>query len=282
MAITTSCGRSPAPSTRPGCSFALAVEARRGLVEDEDARVRQQRAGDGTRWRCPLTAARLAPHHRVVLLRESWTNSSQCAIRLTPGCRRGRLRLRIRDVLGHGSVEQEVVLQHDAEVAAVVPQPHISRSRRRPARAPTSAVERHDERDERALAGPARPTSAVVVPAGVERDALQHRYAGLYSNATSSNRTSPSSSGNEARDASSWSRRHLLQLADAVEPAKASEICVRSTRSGPPRDGHGREEQYMMKSPSVIAPDRIDRPPRRSSHRRRDDDGGPAVLRKCP
>src|SRR5262249_34867279 len=102
--------------------FALAVEARRRFIEDEDARVRENRPCD----RHPLTlTAREADapvtNDRVVALLECLDELvavSDAADRLDFIAR--RMRTGISNVLGHRAIEEEVVLQHDAEVRAVV------------------------------------------------------------------------------------------------------------------------------------------------------------------
>ena len=116
------------------------------------------------------------------------------------------------------------------------------------------------------LPEPLDPTSAVVVPAGAWNETpLSTGTPALYSNSTCSNRTSPSSSGNEARDASSWSSVAIcFNSRMRSRPANASLICVPIDAI----DTTGAtviavKNRYMMKSPSVISPDRIDWPPTR-------------------
>src|SRR5439155_27334535 len=107
--------------------LALAIQARGGLVEDQDAGVGEDRAGD--RYALALPARQ--PHaaladDRVVTLREAADELvavGDAADVLDLGA--GSPRPRERDVLGHGAVEQEVVLQHDAELRAVVVQLEI-------------------------------------------------------------------------------------------------------------------------------------------------------------
>ena len=100
----------------------LGVDRRGRLVEDQDARVDQQRAGD--RDPLPLAAReRLAAlaDQRVVAVRQP--EDELVRVR---GARRGDdLRARrvgpaVGDVLGDRAEEQERLLQHDADVAAVV------------------------------------------------------------------------------------------------------------------------------------------------------------------
>src|SRR5262249_23127623 len=98
--------------------FTLAVETRRRFVENENARISQDRTGD--RDALPLAAGQLhttLTDHRVVALLEP--AHELVAVRDV----RGRANLLIRragfaerDVLLHRAVEQEVVLHHDADV----------------------------------------------------------------------------------------------------------------------------------------------------------------------
>ena len=62
-----------------------------------------------------------------------------------------------RDVLLDRAVEQEVVLHHDADVRAIVAQPHVGDVVSVDEHAAAlRMVERHDESDQRALAAAAR------------------------------------------------------------------------------------------------------------------------------
>ena len=99
--------------------LALAVEARRRLVEQQDARVGEDRARD----RDALALAARQPDaaladDRVVPLLEAVDELVGVRDAAHPldvfARRRGRS---VADVLGDRAVEQEVVLQHDAEVA---------------------------------------------------------------------------------------------------------------------------------------------------------------------
>ena len=105
--------------------LALAVEARRRLVEDQDPRVGQDRARD--RHALALAARQLhaaLADDRVVLLLEpvdELVGVRDAADR--PDLLEGRVRAAVADVVADGAVEQEVVLQHDAELRAVVAQP---------------------------------------------------------------------------------------------------------------------------------------------------------------
>ena len=105
--------------------LALAVEARRRLVEDQDSRVGEDRARDGDAL--PLSAGQLhaaLADDRVVALLElldELVAVRDAATRLDLLAR--GVRPREGDVLGDRAVEQEVVLHHDAEVRAVVAEP---------------------------------------------------------------------------------------------------------------------------------------------------------------
>ena len=161
--------------------LALAVEARRRLVEDQNPRIGEDGAGD--RHALPLPARQLdpaLPDDRVVLLVEAL--DELVGVRdVADGAdllQRGVLAA-VADVVADRAVEEEVVLQHDAELRAVVAQPH----RREiaavdpdpPAERP---VERHDQADERALPGAARSHQRGRRPGGRrEADVLQHRHA---------------------------------------------------------------------------------------------------------
>ena len=105
--------------------LALAVEARRRFVEQQDPRIGENRARD--RHALALAAgqpdAALADDRLVPLLEplDELVGVRDPADPLDVG--RRRVRRAVADVLGHGAVEQEVVLQHDAEMAAVFGQP---------------------------------------------------------------------------------------------------------------------------------------------------------------
>src|SRR5262249_36590229 len=98
--------------------LALAVEARGRFVEQQDARVRENRARD----RDALALAARQPHAAltddgVVLLLEAvdeLVGVRDSTDALDVGLR--RVRCAVRDVLADRAVEQEVVLQHDAEM----------------------------------------------------------------------------------------------------------------------------------------------------------------------
>src|SRR6266545_4047208 len=104
--------------------LAFAVEARRGLVEDQHARIGENRARN--RDALPLSpreAHAALADNRVVLLLEPFDElvaMRDPADRLDFLAR--RVWIAVRDVLGNRAVEQEVVLEHDAELRPVVAQ----------------------------------------------------------------------------------------------------------------------------------------------------------------
>src|SRR6185503_16910269 len=159
--------------------FALAVEARGRLVEDQDPRIGEDGAGD--RHALALAARQLdaaLADDRVVALLELLDElvGVRDAADLFDLFQR-RVRTTVAEVLGNGAVEQEIVLQHDAELLAIVAQPHAGEI---PAvdedRAAQGAVEGHDQADQRALPRAARPDQRRG-RAGLrlEADVLQHR-----------------------------------------------------------------------------------------------------------
>src|SRR5690348_1750877 len=93
--------------------LAFAVETRRRLVENQDARVCQNRARD--RHALALTARQLdasLPDNRVVAVRELL--DELVAVRDAAGLfdfLDGRARTRVADILGDRAVEEEVLLQ---------------------------------------------------------------------------------------------------------------------------------------------------------------------------
>src|SRR5471032_2345291 len=102
--------------------FRLRVDRGGGLVEDQDARIDQQRAGDRDALALAAGQALSAlTDHRVVGLRQA-----QDEFVRVRGARGGddlfarRFRFAVGDVLGDGAEEQEGLLQHEADVAAVV------------------------------------------------------------------------------------------------------------------------------------------------------------------
>ena len=249
--------------------LALAVEARGRLVEDQDRRVGEDRARD--RDALALAAGELdaaLADHRVVALLE--LRDELVAVRDAADAldlRARRVRPREGDVLGDRAVEEEVVLQHDAEVRAVVAQAdrRRGRGRRRRTRPESGRLKAITRLISVLLPEPEEPTSAVVEPAGgVERDAAcSTGTPGLYSNETSSKAMSPRTSGSGALVASSSSsvaRRRISRMRS--RPAKASVICVPideiCTSGAAIRPV---KKMYMTRSPSVIVPARIALPP---------------------
>ena len=114
------------------------------------------------------------------------------------------------------------------------------------------------------LPDPLEPTSAVVVPAGAVSDTFfSTGTPASYSNDTPSNATWPSSMPSGSREAS-WSSSVAIALISRMRsrPASASDSCVpiddiwMSGAASMPT-----KKMYMMKSPSVIVPARIARPP---------------------
>ena len=105
--------------------LALAVERRGGLVEHQDPRIREDRARD--RDALTLAARELdapLPDHRLVLLLEALDELVGMRDPAdVPDLVDGRVRPTIADVLDDRAVEQEVVLQDDAELRAVVAKP---------------------------------------------------------------------------------------------------------------------------------------------------------------
>jgi hypothetical protein len=111
----------------------LGIHRRGGLVEDQDARVDQQRAGDGDALALAARQALAAlAHQRVVALRQA-----QDEVVGMGGAGggddlvAGGVGLAVGDVLGNGAEEQEGLLQHQADVAAVVGHRKRRTSRRR-------------------------------------------------------------------------------------------------------------------------------------------------------
>src|SRR3954468_16992443 len=140
--------------------LALAVQARRRLVEHQDPRVRQD--GPCDRDPLPLPARELDapfPDHRVVLLLEGL--DELVGVRDVADAAdlfERRVGAAVLDVVGDGTVEQEIVLEHDAELRAIVAQPDRREVRAVHEHAPfVGPVERHHQADQRALARPARP-----------------------------------------------------------------------------------------------------------------------------
>ena len=161
--------------------FALGIETRGRFVEHEDPRIGENRPGD--RDALALAAGQLhaaLADDRVVLvielLDELVTVRDACHfLDLLPR----RVRPGERDVLGDRAVEQEVVLQHHAELRAIIGQRHGREvaaihehaSLLRP-------IEREHETDQCALAGSGRPDECGRRARGrAKRHVLEHRYA---------------------------------------------------------------------------------------------------------
>ena len=109
-----------APHVALNDPLALVVERRGRLVENENARIGRERAGDGdalTLAAREVGAALL--DHRVVALRQlvdELVGAGEAGDLDHPRARHRRIGE--GDVLVNGAVEQQVLLQHDADVAA--------------------------------------------------------------------------------------------------------------------------------------------------------------------
>src|SRR5699024_4923936 len=92
-----------------------------------------------------------------------------------------RARLGVGDVVADRAIEEEVVLEHDAEARAVIAQPHTLEVPTVDQDAALSRpVERHREPDRRALARPARADEGRRrASRRVEADPAQHGLLGL-------------------------------------------------------------------------------------------------------
>src|SRR2546426_856946 len=167
--------------------LALRVEARGGLVQDQDAGIGENRPRD----RNPLAlAARQLdasfPHHRVVALLEAAHELIAMGdARRLLDIVAGRVRPGERDVLPDRAVEQEVVLEDDAELAAIVGEPQGGEIATVHEDAPGfRAIEGEHEVNQRALP---RPRGADQGRGGarrrVERDVLQYLRPGHVSEA---------------------------------------------------------------------------------------------------
>ena len=186
-----------------------------------------------TRWRCPPDSfTPRSPTTVSYFFSNSSMNSSACAMRLTSRISSvGRVLPSVADVVADGAVEQEVVLQHDAELRAVVAQADAS-ARSRPSirmRPHFGRLNAMTRLMSVLFPDPLEPTSAVVVPAGArEGDVLQHRHAGVvleghvleHDLAVDRVRAAPACCPRRPRSSScisSWMRSR---------PANASLICV--------------------------------------------------------
>ena len=122
--------------------LALVVERRGRLVENENARIGRERAGDGDALSLPAGEVRAALLDQCVVafgeLVDELVGAGEPGDLDDAGARHRRIGE--GDVLVNGAVEQEVLLQHDADVApAATPDRHGSGPRRRAAPAPRSA-----------------------------------------------------------------------------------------------------------------------------------------------
>ena len=98
------------------------VRPARSVVEDQDARIGENRARDGDALALSAREAHAALADDGVVaeleLRDELVAVSDAA-RLADLLHRGA-RLRECDVLANGAIEQEIVLQHDAQVRPVL------------------------------------------------------------------------------------------------------------------------------------------------------------------
>jgi hypothetical protein len=114
------------------------------------------------------------------------------------------------------------------------------------------------------LPDPLEPTSAVVDPAGARNDTpFSTGTPAAYSNHTSSSATSPRTSASRVFESSSASSVAVCRISRMrSRPAKASVICVPidaiCTTGAAIRPV---KKMYMMKSPRVISPETMARPP---------------------
>ena len=153
---------------RPGSCASLSLS--RLDVASSSSRIRGI-GEDRARDRDPLALAAREPDaaladDRLVPFSNCSMNSSACAIRLTARMSSiGRVRRAVADVLRDRAVEQEVVLQHDAEMAPVVAQPQrrqvVAVDEDAPVVGRLNAMTRLISV---LLPDPDEPTSAVVVP----------------------------------------------------------------------------------------------------------------------
>ena len=168
----------------------------------------------------------------------------------------GGVRLREGDVGGDRPVEEEVVLEHDAQVLAEVAKLDAREVRAVDQHAPRQRpVEGHDQADERALAGSARAHERRRRSGRRgEGDVLQHRRAGVVFEGDVLERHFAAHVGEGARLASSSSSVAIFRISRMrSSPAKASVICVPMLASW--MTGIVRSaiiEMYMKRSPIVI------------------------------
>jgi hypothetical protein len=173
-----------------------------------------------------------------------------------------------RDVLGHRAVEQEVVLQHHAELRAVLAEADVVEVAPVDEHAPGGGpVERHHERDERALAAPARAHERRGAPGRrVERHALEHRHALAVAEPHVLERHVA------AHAAERLAARVLVQLggllhhlADAVQPGDGLGDLRADARHAHHRRGEQPDEEHVHEQVAERHPARQHGPP---AHRR--------------
>ena len=140
-----------------------------------------------------------------------------------------RTRSREPDVFGNHAVEHEVVLQHDAQLRAIVAEPHAREIAAIDEHAALlRPVEGHHEADERALARSARPDQRRRRSGGgTNETCFSTGTPAAYSNDTSSNTTSPFNASSGWREASSSSSVAIALISRIrSRPASASDSCV--------------------------------------------------------
>src|SRR5215470_5694206 len=158
--------------------LALAVQARRGLVEDQNPRIGKQRAGDGDAL--SLAARKFDSafaNDRVIALLEAFDELVAMGDSADfPDLIHRRVRLRELDVFRDRAVEEEIVLEHDSEVGAVIAQfDAVQLSPVNPDHAGFGPVEIHDQADQGALARSAGTDQGRGRSGrGFERNAFQH------------------------------------------------------------------------------------------------------------
>ena len=197
-------------------------------------------------------------------------NSSPCAMRLAAlDLLQRRVRPAEADVLGDRAVEEEVVLQHDAEL-------------RRGSRAAGASARSRPSTRIRPLSGrlnamtrlmsvllpePLDPTSAVVVPAGrAEADVLQHRHAGVVLEADVLELDlAVDLAERRARASSSSSVGIVHQLADAIETGEGFADLRADRRDLHDRRGHQAGEEDVV---DEVAERHLARPGSRGRRRR--------------
>src|SRR5215468_4616723 len=222
-------GRAPAPQRSQALlnhRLALAVQARRGFVEDQDFRIRQKRAGDSDAL--PLAARKFDSafaDDRVVALLEAFDEFVAMGDAADfPNLTHRRVRLGEPDVFGDRAVEEEIVLEHDSEIGAVIAQLDAGQfAPVDPDPAGFGPVEIHDQADQRALARPARPDQRSGRPGGgFERNAFQHRRAlVVLEDHVFELDVAPDAVQSFAPRVLLVFGRHVQDFADAVEPGES-------------------------------------------------------------